>query len=143
MQRREFIKSTAAVAVAAELEWVKCRRRFPPTTGETTTSAPSPRDRSPQSGSVPSIPTDAVIPTDDVVMTTTSSEDVGRTMAWDWSPISRQTVARRKSSQTIFLRRSKTWFDFLWASSFMSVRLEGSTAAAWTPGDARLSEARL
>ena len=43
-------------------------------------------------------------------------------MARDWSPTSRQTVAQRRSSQTIFLRRSKTWFDFHWASNFISVR---------------------
>jgi len=57
MQRRDFIKSTAAVAVAAELGMGKVQAKVPATTGETTTSAPSPRDRSPQSGSVPSIPT--------------------------------------------------------------------------------------
>ena len=46
-------------------------------------------------------------------------------MARDWSPISRQTVARRKSSQTIFPRRSKIWFDFPWASSFISAQPGG------------------
>ena len=33
-------------------------------------------------------------------------------MARAWSPTSRQTVVQRKSRQTIFLRRSKTWFGF-------------------------------
>ena len=37
-------------------------------------------------------------------------------MARDWSLTSRQTVARRKLSQTTFPKPSRNWFDFLWAS---------------------------
>ena len=110
MQRRDFLKSTVAVAVAAELGMGKAQAKVPAHNWGNFDygSGPQVRDRLNQ-GPFPQYPPDAVIPTDDV----------------DWSPISPQTVVRRKSNQTIFLRRSKTWFDFPWASSFMSVRPGG------------------
>ncbi len=42
MQRRDFIKSTAAVAVAAELGVGKVQAKVPAHNWETTTSAPAP-----------------------------------------------------------------------------------------------------
>src|SRR5580693_3081407 len=76
MQRRDFLKSGVALAVAAELaagkahafvrahNWAKCDFG----------SGPPVTDRLNQ-GPFPQYPPDAVIPTDDVVMTTTPSEE--------------------------------------------------------------------
>jgi len=77
MQRRDFIKSTAAVAVAAELGMGKVQAKVPAHNWGNYDfgSGPHVTDRLNQ-GPFPQYPPDAVIPTDDVVMTTTSSEDV-------------------------------------------------------------------
>jgi len=135
MQRRDFIKSTVAVAVAAKLEMGKAKAKVPAHNWGNYDfgSGPPVADRLNQ-GPFPQYPPDAVIPTDDVVMTTTSSREVVPNYGKGLVTYSRQTVARRKSSQTIFPRRSKTWFDSPWASSFMSVRLGGKcnhARAAW------------
>ena len=47
MQRRDFMKSTVAVAVAAELGMGKRKRKFPLTIGEIRLRHRSQRDRSP------------------------------------------------------------------------------------------------
>src|SRR5436190_21720458 len=77
MQRRDFIKSTVAVAVAAELGMGKAQAKVPAHNWGNYDygSGPQVTDRLNQ-GPFPQYPPDAVIPTDDVVMTTTSSEDV-------------------------------------------------------------------
>src|SRR6202161_2419323 len=77
MQRREFLKSTVAVAVAAELGMGKAQAEVPAHNWGNYDFGCGPQvaDRLNQ-GPFPQYPPDAVIPTDDVVMTTTSSEDV-------------------------------------------------------------------
>jgi hypothetical protein len=77
MQRRDFLKSTVVVAVAAELGMGKAQAEVPAHNWGNYDfgSGPQVADRLNQ-GPFPQYPPDAVIPTDDVVMTTTSSEDV-------------------------------------------------------------------
>src|SRR6185312_6655482 len=76
MQRRDFIKSTVAVAVAAELGIGKAQAKVPAHNWGNYDfgSGPTVNDRLKQ-GPFPQYPPDAVIPTDDVVMTTTSTEE--------------------------------------------------------------------
>jgi hypothetical protein len=77
MKRRDFLKSTIAVAVAAELGMVKAQAKVPAHNWGKYDFGSGPRvaDRLNQ-GPFPQYAPDAVIPTDDVVMTTTSAEDV-------------------------------------------------------------------
>ena len=77
MRRRDFLKSSVAVAVAAELGMGKAQAKVPIHNWGNYDygSGPQVTDRLNQ-GPFPQYPPDAVIPTDDVVMTTTSSEDV-------------------------------------------------------------------
>ena len=77
MQRRDFLKSTVAVAVAAELGMGKAQAKVPAHNWGSYDfgSGPTVNDRLNQ-GPFPQYPPDAVIPTDDVVMTTTSTEEV-------------------------------------------------------------------
>ena len=77
MQRRDFLKSTVAVAAAARLGMGKAQAKVPAHNWGNYDygSGPQVTDRLNQ-GPFPQYPPDAVIPTDDVVMTTTSSEDV-------------------------------------------------------------------
>src|ERR1700691_1730829 len=77
MQRREFLKSTVAVAVAAELGIGKAQGKVAAHnwTNYDFGSGPLVADRLNQ-GPFPQYPPDAVIPSDDVVMTTTPSDDV-------------------------------------------------------------------
>ena len=77
MRRRDFIKSTAVVGVATELAMGKVQANVPAHNWGNYDFGSGPRvaDRLNQ-GPFPQYPPDAVIPTDDVVMTTTSSEDV-------------------------------------------------------------------
>src|SRR5215475_4785185 len=76
MQRREFLKTGAALAVAAELGAGRALAFVPAHSWEKYDfgSGPSVSDRLNQ-GPFPQYPPDAVIPTDDVVMTTTTTED--------------------------------------------------------------------
>jgi hypothetical protein len=76
MQRRDFLKSTVAVAVAAELGIGRAQAKVPAHNWGSYDfgSAPTVNDRLNQ-GPFPQYPPDAVIPTDDVVMTTTTSEE--------------------------------------------------------------------
>src|SRR6202166_4094431 len=76
MQRRDFLKSTVAAAVAAELGIGKAHAKVPAHNWGNFNygSGPQVTDRLNQ-GPFPQYPPDAVIPTDDVVMTTTSSDD--------------------------------------------------------------------
>ena len=77
MRRRDFIKSTAVVGVAAELAVSGVQANVPAHNWGNYDFGSGPRasDRLNQ-GPFPQYPPDAVIPTDDVVMTTTFSEDV-------------------------------------------------------------------
>src|SRR5271163_1403717 len=77
MQRRDFLKSTVAVALAAELATGKARAKVAAHNWMNYDFGPGPHvaDRLNQ-GPFPQYPPDALIPTDDVVMTTTPSEDV-------------------------------------------------------------------
>jgi hypothetical protein len=77
MQRRDFIKSTVAVAAALELGMSKAQAKVPAHNWGSYDfgSGPQVADRLNQ-GPFPQYPPDAVIPTDDVVMTTTPSEGV-------------------------------------------------------------------
>jgi hypothetical protein len=76
MQRRDFIKSTVAVAVAADLGIGKAQAKVPAHNWGNYDFGCGPQvtDRLDQ-GPFPQYPPDTVIPTDDVVMTTTSSDD--------------------------------------------------------------------
>ena len=77
MQRRDFLKSTVAAAVAAELGIGKAQAKVAAHNWTNYDFGPGPHvaDRLNQ-GPFPQYPPDALIPTDDVVMTTTPSEDV-------------------------------------------------------------------
>src|SRR5271163_3319272 len=77
MRRRDFLKSTVAVAVAAELGIRKAEAKVPAHNWGNYDFGTGPQvaDRLNQ-GPFPQYPPDAVISTDDVVMTTTSSEDI-------------------------------------------------------------------
>src|SRR6516164_7813350 len=77
MQRRDFLRSTVAVAVAAELGMGKAHAKVPAHNWGNYDfgSGPNVADRLNQ-GPFPQYPPDAVIPTDEVVMTTTPSEEV-------------------------------------------------------------------
>src|SRR6202789_4640322 len=77
MQRRDFLKSSVAVAVAAELGMGKAQAKVPPYNWGNYDfgCGPAVSDRLNQ-GPFPQYPPDAVIPTDDVVMSTTSSDEV-------------------------------------------------------------------
>lgn len=76
MQRRDFLKSAVAAAVAAELGKGKAHAKVPAHNWGNFGfgSGPHVTDRLNQ-GPFPQYPPGAVIPTDDVVMTTTPSED--------------------------------------------------------------------
>jgi hypothetical protein len=75
MRRRDFLKSTVAAAVGAELGLGKAQAKVPAHNWGTFDygSGPQVTDRLNQ-GPFPQYPPDAVIPTDDVVMTTTPSK---------------------------------------------------------------------
>jgi hypothetical protein len=77
MQRRDFLKSSVALAVAAELGADKAQASVPAHNWAKYDfgSGPPVTDRLNQ-GPFPQYPPDAVIPTDEVVMTTTPSEEV-------------------------------------------------------------------
>jgi hypothetical protein len=77
MQRRDFLKSSVALAVAAELGTGKAHGFVPAHnwTKHDFGSGPPVTDRLNQ-GPFPQYPPDAVIPTDEVVMATTPSEEV-------------------------------------------------------------------
>src|SRR6202167_5316338 len=77
MRRRDFLKSSVALAVAAELGPTKAQAIVPAHNWGKYDfgSGPTVTDRLNQ-GPYAQYPPDAVIPTDDVVMTTTFSEDV-------------------------------------------------------------------
>jgi len=77
MQRRDFLKSTVAVAAAADILNSEAQAKIPAHNWANYDFGSGPRvaDRLNQ-GPFPQYPPDAVIPTDDVVMTTTSSDDV-------------------------------------------------------------------
>lgn len=77
MQRRDFLKSSVALAVAAEIGTGKAHAFVPAHNWGKYDfgSGPTVTDRLNQ-GPFPQYPPDAVIPNDDVVMTTTPSEEV-------------------------------------------------------------------
>ena len=77
MLRRDFLKSSVALAAVAELGTGKANAlvRAHNWGNYDFGSGPPVRDRLNQ-GPFPQYPPDAVIPTDDVVMTTSPSEDV-------------------------------------------------------------------
>ncbi len=77
MQRRDFLKSSVALAVAAELGTGKAHASVPAHNWSQYDfgSGPPVTNRLNQ-GPFPQYPPDAVIPTDEVVMTTTPSEEV-------------------------------------------------------------------
>ena len=74
MRRRDFLKNSVAVGVAAELGMGKAHAKVPAHNWGNSDfgSGPTVNDRLNQ-GPFPQYPPDAVIPTDDVVMTTTST----------------------------------------------------------------------
>src|SRR6202451_4188191 len=76
MQRRDFLKSSVAVAVAADLGSGKAQAKVPAHNWGSYDfgSGPQVADRLNQ-GPFPQYAPDAIIPTDDVVMTTTSSQE--------------------------------------------------------------------
>src|SRR5436190_18850714 len=77
MERRDFLKSAVTVAVAAELGMGKAQAKVPAHNWGNYDfgSGPPVTDRLNQ-GPFPQYPPDAVIPTDEVVMTTTPSDEV-------------------------------------------------------------------
>jgi hypothetical protein len=77
MQRRDFLKNTVAVAVAAELGMGKANAKVPAHNwGKYDFGFGPPVADRLNRGPFLQYPPDAVIPNDDVVMTTTHSEDV-------------------------------------------------------------------
>src|SRR5690348_14110765 len=76
MHRRDFLRESVAVALGAELGMGKAQAKVPAHNWGRYDfgSGPTVNDRLNQ-GAFPQYPPDAVIPTDDVVMTTTPSED--------------------------------------------------------------------
>src|ERR1035441_7693474 len=77
MQRRDFLRNTVDLALSAELGMVEAQGKVPAHNWGNYNfgSGPPVADRLNQ-GPFPQYPPDSVIPNDDVVMTTTSSEDV-------------------------------------------------------------------
>lgn len=77
MDRRDFLKSTVAAAVVTELGMGKAQAKVPVHNWVNYDfgAGPTVNDRLNQ-GPFPQYPPDAVIPSDDVVMTTTSTDDV-------------------------------------------------------------------
>lgn len=77
MQRRDFLKRTVAIAAAADLLNSEVQAKIPAHNWTNYDFGPGPRvtDRLNQ-GPFPQYAPDAVIPTDDVVMTTTSSDEI-------------------------------------------------------------------
>src|SRR6202171_1577052 len=77
MQRRDFLKSSVAMAVAGDLGIGKAQGMVPAHNWGSYDFGGGPKvtDRLNQ-GPFPQYPPDAVIPTDDVVMTTTSTDEV-------------------------------------------------------------------
>jgi hypothetical protein len=77
MERRDFLKSTVALAVATELGLQKADAKVPAHNWGSYNfgSGPTVSDRLNQ-GPFPQYPPDAVIPTDEVVMTTTPTDEV-------------------------------------------------------------------
>ena len=143
MQRRDFLKSTFAVAAAAEFGMVKAQAKVPSHNwGKYDFGAgPAVTDRLNQ-GPFPQYPPDAVIPTDDVVMTTTSSEDVvpnyGKGLVtYITADSGTEEIKSDNIPQAI---EDLVRFPFRPAALYPP-DLEGSTAAARTPGAARLREA--
>jgi len=89
MQRRDFLKSTIAAAAVGELGIGKAQAKVPAHNWGNYDFGPGPtvNDRLNQ-GPFPQYPPDAVIPTDDVVMTTTSTEEAvpnyGKVLMCSW-----------------------------------------------------------
>ena len=92
-------------------------------------SGPQVADRLNQ-GPFPQYPPDAVIPSDDVVMTTTPSEDVVPNYGKGLVTYITADSGTEEIKSAIFPRPSKSWFAFLWASNFMSVRRGGKCSRA-------------
>ena len=143
MQRRDFLKSTVAAAVAAELGIGKAQAKVPAHNWGKFDfgSGPQVTDRLNQ-GPFPQYPPDAVIPTDDVVMTTTPSEDVVpnygmglvnlcHSRQGHWGNQVRQYSASDRGLSSFSIR----------PAGLHPPDVERSAAAARTPGVARLREA--
>jgi hypothetical protein len=143
MQRRDFLKSTVAVAVAAELGMGKAQAKVPAHNWGNYDFGSGPRvtDRLNQ-GPFPQYPPDAVIPTDDVVMTTTSSEDVvpnyGKGLV-TYITADSGTGGNQVRQYSAGDRRPGS--ISLGPAALYPSDVERSAAAARTPGDARLPEA--
>ena len=143
MQRRDFIKSTVAVAVAAKLEMGKAKAKVPAHNWGNYDfgSGPPVADRLNQ-GPFPQYPPDAVIPTDDVVMTTTSSREVvpnyGKGLV---TYITADSGTEEIKSDNISQAIEDLVRFSLGPAALCPSDLEGSAADARAPGVARLREA--
>jgi hypothetical protein len=129
MQRRDFLKRSVALAVAAELGATKAQGFVPAHNWDRYDfgSGPPVVDRLNQ-GPFPQYAPEALIPTDDVVMTATPSEEVVPNYGKGLITSSRLIVAQRKLNRTTFPRPSKTWFAFPWGNSFTYGRLGGRSS---------------
>ena len=143
MQRRDFLKSTVAVAVAAELGIGKAQAKVPAHNWGNYDfgSGPQVTDRLNQ-GPFPQYPPDAVIPTDDVVMTTTSSEDAvpnyGKGLV---TYITADSGTEEIKSDNISAGDRRSGSLSIGPAALYPPDVEGSAAAPRTPAVARLPEA--
>src|ERR1700751_5901697 len=126
MQRREFLKRSVALAVASELGTTPAHAFVPAHNWDKYDfgSGPPVADRLNQ-GPFPQYAPEALIPTDDVVMTTTPSEEVVPNYGKGLITYITPDRGTEESSRTTFMRPSKTWFAFPWGNSFTYGRLGG------------------
>ena len=143
MQRRDFLKSTVAAAVAAELGIGKTQAKVPAHNWGNFDygSGPQVTDRLNQ-GPFPQYPPDAVIPTDDVVMTTTPSGDAvpnyGKGLV---TYVTADSGTEEIKSDNIPQAIEDLSSFSIRPAALHPPYVERSTAAARTPGVARLREA--
>jgi hypothetical protein len=123
MRRRDFLKTGAVLAATTELAANKAHSfvQSHNWSGYDFGSGPPVTDRLNQ-GPFPQYPTDAVIPTDDVVMTTTPSEEIVPNYGKGLITYITPTAAPKKSNPTTCSRPSKTSFDFRWDNNSIFVR---------------------
>ncbi len=143
MRRRDFLKSSVALAMAAELGTGRAAAFVPAHNWANYDfgSGPPVTDRLNQ-GPFPQYPPDAVIPNDDVVMTTTPSEEVvpnyGKGLI---TYITADMGTDEIKSDNVAAGDRGAGRVPAWAAALYTADVAGSAAAARTPGVARLPEA--
>jgi hypothetical protein len=125
MQRRDFLKRSVALAVAAELGTTKAHGFVPAHNWDKYDfgSGPPVADRLNQ-GPFPQYAPEALIPTDDVVMTTMPSEEVVPNYGKGLITYITADSGTEEINRTTFPRP----FDFTWGNSFTYCRLGGRSS---------------